>query len=438
MSVVKVLVMGNYGPDFNRVARALRPFGLGLMWTESLKDGLGLLPRARPALLIVGDDLPGLKNPADILNVIEAERLPTQVVVVAKDPDFDRSMDMVADGVFSVVSSPVDVPRLRRVAGRVLANHSLYETLVDRGAADHNPGSLFIYKSLAGHMEVRPLMEAICSTARQTTGASRVEAWRREDDEPGHQTVFSSGPVRDKSEFDLTLELAWLEGPLATVSLSFESAGNRDSLDPKTLDELTFACSLFLSQALRFEEAINMASRDPLTGMCNRRVFLETINREYCQARRHQSSLSLLTLDLDHFKNVNDTYGHQTGDEILKWLAGVVQSVVRSGDLAARTGGEEFSIVMPRTNLEQARNLALRLRQALALTPLPPGLQAVRPTISQGLAGIEHFLVNSPQDLIYLSDQAMYLAKREGRDTIRQAADLPGNTKFQDVQYVFQ
>jgi diguanylate cyclase (GGDEF)-like protein len=430
--------MDKYGPDFNVIARALRPYGVGLMWTESLSDGLSLLTRAKPALVLVGRNLPGLNDPTDLLGVIQAERLPTQVVVLDENPDFDESMDLVADGVFSVLASPVSMERLRRTAGRVLENHALFQTLLSSGAADHDPGDLYIYKNLAGHMEIRPLLEAFCATAMKISGAVGVEVRTMAELGDMSQVTVALGRTKRDVQREHNVDLAWLGRHLAAATLYFDEAAPSASLALRSFDELVFAGSLFLGQAVRFEETIKMASRDPLTGLCNRRVYLEAIAREYQQARRHNSPLSLLTLDLDHFKRINDTYGHQTGDEVLKWLAGVVKSVIRSGDLAARTGGEEFSIILPRTNLEQASVMAERLKQALAVSPMPPQLAAMRPTISQGLASLEHFLVNSSQDLIYWSDQAMYLAKREGRDTIRQIADLSMNSNYQDVQYVFQ
>ncbi|MDR1109472.1 MAG: diguanylate cyclase [Deltaproteobacteria bacterium] len=439
MTSKKVLIMDKYGPDFGRIAKALRPFGLALMWTESLKEGLDLLAQARPALLLAGQNLEGLADPTDLLGVIQAKRLPTQMVVIGQEPDFDRAMDWVAEGVFAVLRSPVQVGRLRRLAGRILDNLGLFETMIQAEAKGQEPGDLLIYKSLAGHTDVGPLLEAICDTAMGLTGADRVEAFTGPGAPQGSHMSVSRGDLRPSEGHGKTIDFRWMGSHLASVRLIFAQKVAADGLRQSSLDELSFAGALFLGQAFRLEEALMMASRDPLTGLANRRVFLDAINREYCLAKRHASPLSLLTLDLDHFKNVNDTFGHQTGDEVLKWVSGVIMEVVRQGDLPARIGGEEFSVILPRTSLDQAAILAQRLKDALAATPLPGRCpELAKPTVSQGLACIEHFLVNSPQDLIYCSDQAMYLAKREGRDTVRLATDLAGKNFFQDAQYVFQ
>ncbi|MDR2387277.1 MAG: diguanylate cyclase [Deltaproteobacteria bacterium] len=439
MPPLKVLIMDNYGPDFNRVARALRPFGLALMWTESLKDGLNLMAQAKPIMVLVGQNLPELSDPKDLLSVIQAKRLPTQLVVMSPEPNFDQAMDWVADGVFSVISSPVNIERLRKVTQKILDNLCLYESLVESKAKNDKPSELLIYKTLAGHTEVKPMLETLCDTAMTLTGAGFTKAWTGADlDQINPINVFK-GNEKLEGGFEKTLDFHWMGRHLASLKMAFPNGVSQDDLDRGLLDELAFAGSLFLSHAVKLDEALILASKDPLTGLSNRRVFLETLNRDFFQSKRHSSPLTLLTLDLDHFKDVNDTYGHQTGDEILKWLSGVITSVVRLGDLAARTGGEEFSILLPRTNLEQGTSLAKRLKEALSETPLPENCpQMVRPTISQGLASLEHFLVKEPQDLIYWSDQAMYLAKREGRDTIKQVTELSGNNHYQDVQYVFQ
>jgi diguanylate cyclase (GGDEF)-like protein len=431
--------MDNYSPDMNKIALALRPFGLALMWTESLDDGLDLLAKAQPLMVLVGQNLEGLKDPTDLLKVIHSKRLPTQLVVISPNPDFEQAMDWITEGVYSVISSPISVERLKRLTERILDNYHLFESLVLTETWDDNPSDLFIYKSLSGHTEIKPLLESICSAALSLTGAGRAEAWTGDDITQANQVSVIKGDSKLTGHFDKTLDFGWMGRHLASLKLVFRQGTTEETLNKKVLDELVFASSLFLSHAVKLDEALMLASKDPLTGLSNRRVFLETLNREFYLSKRHNTPLSLLTLDLDHFKSVNDTYGHQVGDEILKWLSEVISGVVRLEDLPCRTGGEEFTLILPQTNIEQATILAQRLKDALAVCPLPESCpELIRPTISQGLANSDHFLVSSPKDLIYWSDQAMYLAKQEGRDTIRQVTDLSGNNQYQDVQYVFQ
>jgi diguanylate cyclase (GGDEF)-like protein len=320
------------------------------------------------------------------------------------------------------------------MAGRALAGTDLFERVADSCRERRSGG---VYKRLAGHMEAAPTLQALCETAKDLAGGIGAEA--AVEIEGGRTLTAFCGAIGGRLEASLSLPLAWMGRDLGHLRIFFEGPMEAAAVDQALAGDLVEAGSMFLGQAVRFDEAVKMASRDPLTGLCNRRIFIETLDREFKQAKRHNSPLSLLALDLDHFKNVNDTYGHQTGDEILKWLASALSRVVRSGDLPARVGGEEFAVILPRTNLEQAAALAQRLQDVLLETPLPTSVpDLMRPTISQGLASLEHFLVNSTQDLIYWSDQAMYLAKREGRNTFRVVSDLPGKTNFQDVHHVFQ
>jgi diguanylate cyclase (GGDEF)-like protein len=358
------------------------------------------------------------------------------MVVVTREANFDRAMDLVTEGVYSVVRSPISIVRLRQIVSKVMENKEIFEALVNSGATIDGLSDLFIFRNLAGHFEIEPLLNSLCETAVKLTKAVRAEAWT--DTVLAPRLFVSSGPKETKNEFDLVLSLTDMGKHIGALRLIFNDINISETLDHGSINELVWAGSLFLGQVIKFEAAMKMASRDYLTNLPNRRVFMESLNREFHLAKRHQSPLSLITLDLDHFKEVNDAYGHQTGDDVLKWLANAISSVTRNGDLAARVGGEEFAILLPQTSIDQAQTLAQRLKEALSLNPPPNFPNSAHPTISQGIAGVEHFLVNSPQDLVYWSDQAMYLAKREGRDTVRNVADLPVNNKSQDVQYVFQ
>jgi diguanylate cyclase (GGDEF)-like protein len=237
----------------------------------------------------------------------------------------------------------------------------------------------------------------------------------------------------------LERELSFRGVSLGRLVMGFPGReGSGPPADPEGLDELVWASSLHLYRTRQYLEAVRLASRDPLTSLLNRRAFMENLDREFARAGRHNTPLSLLMLDIDHFKSVNDTFGHQTGDVILKWVAKVLTGTVRSGDMVGRIGGEEFAILLPWTDQDQAGNLAQRIKEALATARRPTRSALLRPTVSQGISTMEHFLINSPEDLLYWADQAMYLAKREGRDTVRLAADLRPEGGLEEHRYVFQ
>lgn len=171
------------------------------------------------------------------------------------------------------------------------------------------------------------------------------------------------------------------------------------------------------------EERLRMlAVTDPLTGCFNRRYFFDRAERHLTAARRHRWAVSLLTIDIDHFKMINDGYGHASGDEALRALSSCCLGVLRVDDMFARVGGEEFAILLPDTDQAVALEVAERLRMAVEqlIVPLANSAdagQTLRMTISVGvatnLAGSE-----SVDMLMSRSDQALYRAKHEGRNRV--------------------
>ena len=123
-------------------------------------------------------------------------------------------------------------------------------------------------------------------------------------------------------------------------------------------------------------------------------------------------------LDLDHFKSVNDTYGHQVGDRLLTSVAGIVSSMLREGDILVRYGGEEFLVVLPAASSENIRAIGERVRRAVEESSLVDGSQTVRITISVGGAAVPHQNVHGEESLIEFGDEALYIAKQAGRNRV--------------------
>jgi diguanylate cyclase (GGDEF)-like protein len=180
---------------------------------------------------------------------------------------------------------------------------------------------------------------------------------------------------------------------------------------------------LILALARRIElvdaerSAATMMSRsDPLTGLANRRAFDGFLAEAFNLARRHGRALALLLIDIDHFKQYNDTYGHPAGDEVLKNVAATFGSVARETDLVARIGGEEFAIVLPETSGAGARALAERIRAQVAALELRR-----RVTVSIGVASLSN-AIPTPAALVKEGDAALYTAKRRGRNQVALSA----------------
>lgn len=169
-----------------------------------------------------------------------------------------------------------------------------------------------------------------------------------------------------------------------------------------------------------------LAVQDPMTGIANRRRFDEVLEQEWRRAIRLDKVLSLIMMDVDHFKSFNDQYGHLVGDDCLRRLARAISAVVqRPGDLFARYGGEEFACLLPSTWLQGACTVAQRIREAVAALDIPPinaEGQIKKVTLSYGVANITPTLQLSPLALIEAADAQLYRAKQQGRDRIEAAA----------------
>lgn len=168
-------------------------------------------------------------------------------------------------------------------------------------------------------------------------------------------------------------------------------------------------------------ELEEMATRDPLTGLFNRREMSRVLDEELDRARRYQRPMAVLWVDFDHFKDVNDTFGHAAGDSVLRSISRLLLGSVRSVDAIGRFGGEEFVIVLPEMDLEEARDTAERLRRKVAEKPQPLGNgQEVPLTISVGVAVYPDHGQTAPT-LCAAADKAMYLAKQRGRNCVAMA-----------------
>ena len=164
--------------------------------------------------------------------------------------------------------------------------------------------------------------------------------------------------------------------------------------------------------------------RDSLTGVFNRRYLDEHLDRELAYAKRHASPLALLMADIDHFKRVNDRYGHRVGDAALRYVAKILGETVRAEDVVARYGGEEFAIVCRNTDENDATVLAERLRDAVRDEPCEFEGDVFLVTVSIGVAACPH-APPTPGGLIDAADDALYSAKREGRNCWRAASTRP-------------
>jgi len=211
--------------------------------------------------------------------------------------------------------------------------------------------------------------------------------------------------------------------------LDFSELGklSEDLRRDRRRDELFYLKRAVLNMAQELESSISqlkmerdkleeLAYKDALTGLHNRRFFMEEMKHILETTKRYREPLSVMMLDVDNFKRINDEYGHDVGDLILKQLADVIVRCVRSSDIAARLGGEEFVVALPKTNLDSALTVADRIRQEFKKSKVKLNGEEVGTTVSVGIASFEEGY--DLERLLKEADEALYEAKRTGKDKV--------------------
>lgn len=166
------------------------------------------------------------------------------------------------------------------------------------------------------------------------------------------------------------------------------------------------------------EDLERLIRTDPLTGAANRRYFMEILAKEYHRTTRYGRPLGFFMLDIDHFKRVNDTHGHQAGDDALVLVAKTLLRTLRVNDLVSRYGGEEFAIILPETNLDSSKIAGERCRKQIETVPVEAEYTKFSVTVSIGVASLPNENIKDMDTLIKSADDALYQAKRSGRNRV--------------------
>ena len=229
-----------------------------------------------------------------------------------------------------------------------------------------------------------------------------------------------------------TLGVLYVEDKTSLLALSPQAVQVEQATLTRRANAVAERVSLALANLKLRELLRNQSIRDPLTGLYNRRYLEESLNRELHRANRTGRNVSLVMLDLDHFKHFNDTFGHQVGDILLKEVAGVIKSRVRAGDLACRYGGEEFSLILAEVDSEGTHRCVESIRDAIKHLSLHHRGQTLGTiTVSAGIATYPAHGDNS-EDLIHAADEALYRAKKAGRDCISVYEPLESSSNSAD------
>jgi len=407
-------------------------------WTETLLDASVLLVLVSPALyvLIYRPQLRYLSELRRAAGALEAANSGLEGRVSERTQELRSTNARLDETISRLQAQNSRITDIAEMVDVFQACHTTEEAYAIIGRYTqrlfpHTSGALYVFRESRNHLE---------SAAKWGESRANPEAF-----DPGECWALRRARPHVLSGLDSTTLCRHVggQGPKASICVPLMAQGDTlgvltllpDEASPAPPDggsDLAERASLAVSVGenislalanLKLRETLrHQAIRDPLTGLFNRRYLEETLRREVRRAERRGSPLGIATLDIDHFKRFNDTFGHEAGDVLLRELGNLLKSCVRTEDIACRLGGEEFLLVMPDAPLEICRRRMEEVREASKrLTVSFHGEPLGVVTISVGVAALpEHGA--SPEELMRAADQALYQAKHQGRDRVMLAA----------------
>lgn len=277
---------------------------------------------------------------------------------------------------------------------------------VDIGIVSFIDGHRQWYKSCSGmSVDEMPRQDSFCQYVVNCEEPLLIQDTTRDPRFASHPVVTGEAHIRFYAGVPLKTRDGYTVGTVCAIDRSPRSFSTRD------LGILQEIAGLAMDRV----EVMQTAAVDSLTGALTRRAFKEEAARLLSLAARHHQDVACITLDVDHFKRVNDTHGHATGDEALKLVAATCKEQLRGGDLLGRLGGEEFAILLPHVDRQGALTVAEKLRQAVASRPLPVPNGEMKITASFGTTMMS-IVAKDIDSLLAQADAAMYQAKQSGRN----------------------
>lgn len=478
MAQTQILVVDPHDQDRSQLTNTLGNLGFSVVEAADAAQALAELDRFMPDLVILDESVKGL-TPDLMMSEFDRRTIDSFLIVTSGRPYLERGMEYIRRGVFSYLEKPVSPATLERFIHSGLENKQAYRYVVEMAQKLKQANEALETEKAALNRRTEQLrflndlgvkLSATLNCAEITTVVTEVLENLAAPDLVVLMTTFNTNApphlmtqqrltkaLADRLSAELIEELKTPKvadptvlivspkenqriqnrKPPHSLTLPLTAAGNVYGMvglwyyQPPTLDPdlkmLLDSVALMSAQALfnahQHESALLLASHDPLTGLLNRRAFDQALEREFGRSTRYNTDLSLIIIDLDHFKSVNDRYGHKAGDYVLQKVSDLMNRCVRSTDVVARLGGEEFAILLPNTDTSMAVQLAGRIQEKLRQNVLHLGDALHLQTVSQGVADTTHLEVANAENLVRMADRALYVAKEEGRNTIRRAME---------------
>lgn len=468
----KVLIVAPSAPESAVLAQALMDAGFPVIAMHEVEGSIERACGEDFDLILLDHDMAGLDATRWLSRLQEGGR-PASVLLVGESPAPEAVIRALRGGAFDFLIKPVAPARLlesveqaienRRSFLRIMslsehlkeANRSLHEQkisleqerdlLVKR---NHDLGLLNqIGQNLVGSLHAEEIVQgAISRTGDLVPYDLLALAWLHRNKVWGHASRASENahlqayqqatldrarmhaghlsgmwPLlflgEDRREVEIVLQVGGQRMGLVRLMRSPERAGF-DGYEVEVLSTLANSLALALRGADAHQEVQSLASTDGLTDLLNRRAFASALDREFKKTLRYGQPLGLMMIDIDHFKVVNDRFGHPAGDSVLRQLAVFVGQTIRDVDVAARYGGEEFAVIMPGTGPGQAALAAERIRQVVMGHTFIPECREHRVTVSIGVAQYRGEEGINTEDLVRDADIALYRAKTNGRNCV--------------------
>ncbi len=372
-----------------------------------------------PVLVLVGAEVVAIRFAQLILNLKRSrDDLAKRVRELSLLNEVSKSTSYIGDlnRTLSTVLSRA-VQGLQAERGSLFLLDSQYENLTEQSVvvgdgADETPDSRLADRFKLG--------EGIAGGVFSSGKPELIRDTRRD-------SRFKTYSDRDRRIRSLIcVPLVVKSGAIGVMNIVNKRSGEFDQEDLNLTLTMANQAAVLIDNARLF----NLATIDGLTGLVVHRHFQAKLEEEFRRSTRYEKPLSLILTDIDHFKKFNDTWGHQTGDMVLREVAKIVRNSTRDTDIAARYGGEEFGVILPETDVDGARLFAERVRQRVEAGEFPgPGGKLLKVTISIGVCAVPHHTVANTQEMIRLADEGLYESKHNGRNrvsVVEQSAESAG------------
>ncbi len=376
----------------------------------------------------------------ELRRILDLDQKSTFLVLLGVDPEIDRVVDAMLEGAHAYLTKPVSGYRLQGVLEKGLENKGILQEIMQMATQvqesnrrlQKNKRTLirekrqlerrtqqlrFLHElSLAinGSLDRQQIVKQVFVKLQDELQVNWCRAHLSSGENGESPWQYAVG-VPEETDERVTFSLGAGGKPMGTMEVALPAQISGE--DRQLFDTIALQVALALQNATHHAEVKRLADRDALTRLKNRRSFERQLQREFEIHRRYREDLSLIFWDLDHFKDINDLYGHQTGDEVLRQVGHLMQEAFRNCDYVARWGGDEFAVILPRTTKEQALNSAERLRLRLQQEKLNSG-HDLKLSGSFGIADTKSLSSGSQDELIAMADQALYQAKKAGRNRI--------------------